>query len=220
MASDAVGAVQDLTVAIGAAIAALEDFQLIEVGVAGSVIRKYIHDDFEDAFGLTGTALSLAENTAKLAARESRIFASSLGRDLSQGTDEAQSFAAHNLRPVAAAAGRAEGVGHFFERAGLVVAVVAIGVNVVADHRQEGWGGSLESQAGNIASLALSEPEGAIGLAAGGALVAAGAPVAVGVVGAVVVTGVVAAGVGYTVQEVVDHRKAIGHFAERMVADL
>jgi hypothetical protein len=57
-------------------------------------------------------------------------------------------------------------------------------------------------------------------MAAGVALVAAGAPVAVGVVGAVVVTGVVAAGVGYTVQEVVDHRKAIGHFAERMVADL
>ena len=156
----------------------------------------------------------MAENTAKLATRESRAFASSLGHDLSQGTDEAQSFAAHNLRPVAAAADHAEAVGKVFGAAGFVVGGVAILVHVRANWHQKGWA-SVVDETGDIASLALSVPEGDIGFAAGAALVAAGAPFAVGVIGAVVVTGVVAAGVGYTVQEVVDHRKAIGHFAER-----
>ena len=220
MASDAVGAAEDLAVAIGAAIVALEDFQLIEVGAAGSVLGKYVHDALEDPSGLLASALTLAGHTAKYAEDESRRYASQLGHDLSQGASEARSVAGRNLRSVAGDARYAKAVGKAAERAGFIVGAAAIGVQVLEDRRQKGLWGSLEGQSGNIAALALSGPEDAIGFAAGAALVTAGAPVAVGVIGGAVVAGVVAVGVGYTVQEVVDHRKAIGHFAERVVADL
>jgi hypothetical protein len=48
-------------------------------------------------------------------------------------------------------------------------------------------------------------------------VVLAGAPEAVVAVGAVAAGAVVAAGVGYTVQSIVDHRKAIEHFAESIL---
>jgi hypothetical protein len=71
---------------------------------------------------------------------------------------------------------------------------------VVKDARGEGYRASLEQNAGAIAStattdaIAIAFPElGPVGVIAGG---------------------VVAAGVGYTVQTIVDHRQAIGHFIE------
>jgi hypothetical protein len=84
------------------------------------------------------------------------------------------------------------------------------------DARQKGVLGSVESHSGDIASLALTIPEGAAGVAIAG-VVLAGAPEAVVAVGAVAAGAVVAAGVGYTVQSIVDHRKAIEHFAESIL---
>jgi hypothetical protein len=235
MASDAVGAAEDLTVALGAAIAALEDFELIAVGAAAGYVAGEFRgglDALHKALDRAGHVVEIAGSLAAVAADDARMFAAQISSYLREGADGERSAAGKLLpeagRDARAAVAKANWLkGMEVGIAGLVTGIVA--VQVVRDARRQGVGASLEEHAGDIAStatadallaVAIASPGADIGVIAGAAIVAAGAPAIVGVVGGVVVTGAIAWGVGFTVQQVVDHRKAIEHFAERMVADL
>ena len=84
----------------------------------------------------------------------------------------------------------------------------------------EGLLGSVEQHAGTIAATAAGVGLTEVAAGIGVSLIAAGAPMALVVVGGAVAVGVVAAGVGATVQTVVDHRHAIIHAADSAVHDV
>jgi hypothetical protein len=215
LASDALGAAEDLAVALGSVIAALKDFQLIELGVLVGA-ADYVSGQELQLDHVIHNLIDLAEHTSEYAMKQTKLYASQLGHDLRVGLPEQRSTAGRFLRSAARDARNAASIDHAAKLASHAVLVgeaVYLGAQIIGGIPREGFLGSIESHSGDIASLALTPVERAAGVAIAG-VVLAGAPEAVVIVGGVVIGSVVAIGVSYTVQSVVDHRKAIGHFIE------
>jgi hypothetical protein len=213
LAADAAGAAEDLAVALGAAIAALLAFDLIEVGVLRSIADGFVSErlspselphDVLDIVEVGSRALRVYFDTE---AANAGTRAAQLSSDLRDGTPDEQSVAGSLLpqagRDAQTAAANADDINQLDDVASPLAVVTNNGLTlgkVIYDGQHEGYRASLEQNAGLIASTATDD---AIVLAfpqAGPVGVAAGA--------------IVAAGVGYTVQTIVDHRQAIGHFVE------
>ena len=212
LADDAVGAAEDLAVALSAALAALLDFDLIEVGVLQGVADGYLSNRFmvaatHDVLTLGDISLAAAKNYFDLEADNAGTWAAQISSYLRDGTPDEQSVAGSLLpqagRDAQTAAANADDI-HQLDDAVSPWALAAENgltlAQVVYDGQHEGYRASLEQNAGLIASTATSDAIAVAFPEAGPVGVAAGA--------------IVAAGVGYTVQTIVNHRQAIGHLIE------
>ena len=220
LASDALGAAEDLAVALGSVIAALLDFNLIEVGALWNAEKDYVSSELRTPWDFLDNGLDITHAVVDDAAKQTAQFATRMSSYLREGDPAERSVGGAMLpgagRDAAATAAVASKVGEVAKWGGRVTLVgdaVFLGWQVMQDARREGYLGSIDNHSGDIASLALTPVETAAGVAIAG-VVLAGAPAEVVAVGAVVIGGVVAVGVGETVQTIVDHRKAIGHFIE------
>ena len=134
-------------------------------------------------------------------------WAAQLSSYLRDGTPDEQSVAGSLLpqagRDAQTAAANAGDIDQLADVASSLAFVSNNGLTlgkVIYDGQHEGYRASLEQNAGLIASTATSDAIAVAFPEAGPVGVAAGA--------------IVAAGVGYTVQTIVNHRQAIGHFIE------
>ena len=158
----------------------------------------------ENAHGL----LDAAKEHFDIAADNASTFASQMSSDLREGSPGEQSAGGMLLKDAGLKAQRATATAGYVDKLqefGTPIALLAangltVG-EVVYDARRQGLRASLEEHAGDIAATATGDVL---------EYFAPDCPL----------DGVVAVGVGFTVQAVVNHRKAIGHFAERVVADL
>jgi hypothetical protein len=207
LAADAIGAAEDLAVALGAALSALLAFDLIEVGALQGVADGYVSNKFmvaatHDLLTLGGSSLQAARNYFDLEADNAGTWSAQLSSYLRDGTPDEQSVAGSLLpqagRDAQTAAANADDMDQL-ENAVSPWALVAENgltlVQVVHDGQREGYRASLEQNAGDIASTLTDD---------GLEYFFPGVPI----------DGIVAMGVGYTVQTIVDHRQAIGHFVE------
>jgi len=209
LTADAVGAAEDLATALGSAIVALLDFDLIEVGVlrsaAAGVAHEYVKENFEGLLARAGFAIGELGAIAGKAADATSGVDNLLTTVALHGTPDEQATLiasglpgdAHDVATATSGLSTGLTVGGYVA---LGAANFVTSYTVTEDAEREGLRASLEQNAGLIASTATSDaiaiafPElGPVGVIAGG---------------------VVAAGVGYTVQTIVDHRQAIGHFIE------
>lgn len=207
LADDAVGAAEDLAVALGAALAALLAFDLIEVGALRDVADTYLNDEAltaetHDFLDLGHAALGTASNYFDEQADNAGTWAAQVSSYLRDGTPEEQSFAGTELpaagaeaQSAAATADDIDGLDDALSPVMLVAGNVLTVAQVIHDGQREGYRASLEQNAGNIASATTED-----------ALECffPGVPL----------DSIVAFGVGHTVQAIVDHRQAIGHFIE------
>ena len=226
LGADGVAAAEDLALILGSVIALLEDFSFIELGILRGVADEFIAEN-KDPLSLFTDGVGVVGYVAGRAADNAGSFASQLGYYLREGTAGERSAAGELLPDAGKDAANEASLAKWAGVAGVVVSVAAVGWQVRRDARTEGYGSSLEQNAGSITSTAISvagtgmlggAAEAAVGGGlidvAGGAVLAAGAPEILVGVGVVAAGAVVAAGVGYTVQSIVDHRRAIGHFVE------
>lgn len=205
LVSDGISAAEDLAFALASALAALEDFEFIGVGILANVVKKYVHDEITDPFALIDDALEIVKPSFIGTEEVTAAFASKMGSWLRSGDSAAQSVAGSMLPDAGRAAETARTLSNVVKWGGKITpygmaAVTIVEVGVGAHH--EGLRASLEKNASNITGTAIAV---GIAIAAPEAVVGAGPVIAVGLVGA---------GVGYSVQAIVDHRKAIGHFLE------
>lgn len=199
MWSDIRAAVDDVVTALESLIAAFEDFAAVELG-ALSWAAWSVRDYFTDTLGRAGDIIGVsAPYFAKLAA-DAHSYASLVSSDVDLADPADQPAVAEMAEQAGVRAGVLDNLSTAVRIAGpvaLVAANVLTFKKVMSDRNRQGWRVSLEENAGIIASTATGD---AI------ALIPGIGPV-VGPIGG----GIIAAGVGFTVQEVVDHRKAIGH---------
>lgn len=209
LAADAAGAAEDLAIALGAAIAALLAFDLIEVGVLRSVAAG-VYDEFkQDNLDSWVERTKLIIDELKPIANDAADSADSLDTFITSymagasPEDQVQLAAsglpadAHDIATATSGLSKGLEVGGYVA---LGAANFAASYKVTQDAEREGLRASLERNAGLIASTATADAIAVAFPEAGPVGVAAGA--------------IVAAGVGYTVQTIVDHRQAIGHFVE------
>jgi hypothetical protein len=204
MWSDIRAAVDDVVTALESLIAAFEDYTVLGIG-ALSWAAWSVRDYFEDTMGRAGDILSLsAPYFAKLAA-DAKSYAGLVSSDVDLA-DPADQPAAADM--AAQAEVRAGVLGNLSTAVRVAGPVALVGANlltlktVMSDENTQGWRVSLEEHAGIIAGTVTGD---AITVFCDGALPGLG-PIVGPIAG-----GIVAAGVGFTVQEIVDHRKAIGH---------
>lgn len=213
LAADAAGAAEDLAVALGAAIAALLAFDLIEVGVLRSAVDGFVSEQLSlpelphDVMDIGEVGLDARRDYFDAESANAGTWAAQLSSDLRDGTPDEQSVAGSLLpqagRDAQTAAANADDIDQLdaaVKRWALVADNGLTLSQVVYDGQREGYRASLEQNAGLIASTATSDaiavafPEaGPVGVAAGD---------------------IVGAGVGYAVQTIVNQRQAIGHFIE------
>jgi hypothetical protein len=204
MWSDISAAVDDVVTALESLISALEDYTVLDVG-ALSWAAWSVRDYFTDTMGRADDILSLsAPYFAKLAA-DAKSYAGLVSSDVDLADPADQPAAAD----MAAQAGVRAGVlGNLSTAVRVAEPVALVGANlltlktVMSDKNTQGWRVSLEENAGIIAGTVTGD---AITVFCDGALPGLG-PIVGPIAG-----GIVAAGVGFAVQEVVDHRKAVGH---------
>jgi hypothetical protein len=204
MWSDISAAVDDVVTALESLISALEDYTVLDVGAlswAAWSVRGY----FADTMGRADDILSLsAPYFAKLAA-DAKSYAGLVSSDVDLA-DPADQPAAADM--AAQAEVRAGVLGNLSTAVRVAEPVALVGANlltlktVMSDKNTQGWRVSLEENAGIIAGTVTGD---AITVFCDGALPGLG-PIVGPIAG-----GIVAAGVGFAVQEVVDHRKAVGH---------
>ena len=219
LGADCVAAATELAAVLVPVIALLEDFALIELNIIRGIGAEFIREQ-EDLTSLA-EPFDAAKIFARDAADNARTYASQLSYYLREGTASERSAGGALLRAAghhAAVAGTVSDVAVVLDHAASVVAWGYTGWTVVHDAKRHGALSSLEAHAGDIASMGFSTVAGgALGAAAAGVILAVGAPEIVAAIGAVAVVGVTAAGVGYTVQSIVNHRKEIGHFVESVL---
>lgn len=204
MWSDISAAVDDVVTALESLISALEDYTVLDVG-ALSWAAWSVRDYFADTMDRADDILSLsAPYFAKLAA-DAKSYAGLVSSDVDLADPADQPAAAD----MAAQAGVRAGVlGNLSTAVRVAEPVALVGANlltlktVMSDKNTQGWRVSLEENAGIIAGTVTGD---AITVFCDGALPGLG-PIVGPIAG-----GIVAAGVGFAVQEVVDHRKAVGH---------
>jgi hypothetical protein len=204
----------DLIAVLVPVIELLEEFGLAGFGAAylSEFGHAFMHG-VTDPFFLPGIALDAAKHLAEDAAADTRAHASQLGHDLRAGTAEERSEAAPLLRPVGQDASRLTSLADRGASAVTGIGWTIVGLEVKSDLPRLGFVGSLEANAGNIASMAVGDAAVAMSGTVIAAVVVGASPVAVAV-GAVVIGGIVAVGVGAVVQTIVNHNKdTINHWA-------
>ena len=201
LASDAVSAAEDLAVALGSSIAALEDFGFIGVGILANVLKEniehplpFVHDIAE----LVGP--SLAFDAAIKSGWVERLESVADQGDLY--ASEAAKAALPDAEHAAALADTVSTATELARKIAPFGAVALTTAQVAVAVRRHGFRVGLEDNAGNMTDTAI-----AVGI-----IVLA--PEAAVSIGPIVAVSIAAAGVGYTVQAIVNHRKAIGHFIE------
>jgi hypothetical protein len=199
LGADCVAAATELAAVLVPVITLLEDFALIELNIIRGIGAEFINEQ-KDPSSIAETAFGVVEKFTSRAADNAGIYASQLGYYLREGTPDEQSAAGSLLPEAGQDAAVAGSVNDLVKWGGGLALVAGNGLTVwkvIHDGQKEGYRASLEQNAGAIAStvtgdvLAIAFP--GVGLLAGG---------------------IIAAGVGYTVQTVVNHRKEIAHVVE------
>lgn len=204
MWSDIRAAVDDVVTILESVIDAFADEAVLGLG-ALSVAAWSTRDYFADTVGRAGDILDASKPYFRQLAADADSRASLLSSDVDLADPADQPAVADLAAQAEVQAGVADNLSTAIRVAGPVALVGAnlLTLNkVVSDAGTQGWRVSLEENAGAIASTVTAD---AITVSCDAVLPGFG-PV-VGPIAA----GVVAAGVGFAVQEVVDHRKAIGH---------
>jgi hypothetical protein len=198
MWSDIRAAVGDVVTALESLIAAFEDFAAVELGTL-SWAAWGVRDYFNDTLGRAGDIIGVSTPYfAKLAA-DAHSYASLVSSDVDLADPADQPAVAELAEQAGVRAGVLDNLSTAVRIAGPVALVAANFLTVkkvISDGNRQGWRVSLEENAGIIASTVTGD---AITLIPG-----------IGPVVGPIAGGIIAAGVGFTVQEVVDHRKAIG----------
>jgi uncharacterized protein YukE len=220
LGADCVAAAAELAAVLIPVIALLDDFALIELNIIRGIGAEFINEQ-KDPLSLAGTGLEVAERFAGDAADNAGTYASQLSYYLREGTAGERSAAGSLLPGAGQDAAFAGSVSDLAKWGGSLALAAGTGFTVwkvMHDGQKVGYRASLEEHSGEIASTAFEVVAGdAVGAAAAGVILAAGAPEIVAAIGAVAVVGVAAAGVGYTVQSVVNHRRAIEHFVDSVL---
>jgi hypothetical protein len=213
MWSDIRVAVDDVVTALESLIAAFEDYALAGLGALSWAARDIVGDQVREAernpFLLVHEALDYAKDPLAAAAYATERFAWLARADVPLA-DAADQPAAEELADSAEQVAATTGVLSNVAKVGTPVALVAANVTTVAvvgyDMKRDGWRAGLEENAGLIATTVTAD-----GTDAALNFVAPGfgeTPLGMAI------GGVVGAGVGFTVQAVVNHRKAVGHAIE------
>lgn len=211
--ADVATAAEELLFTLGPVVTLLEDFCQLGLGALSQYGDKFIQELENHPWEVLHAAAEGAERATEVAVENAVTYASQLGYYLSKGTASERSAVAGFLRAAghdAAHAGVTHDLVEVGEKAALVIMIATVGGEVVwgATAEHEGWLGSVERHAGDIASVAA------------GLIVAAALPEGLVGLGAAAVIGVTAVGVGALVQTAVDHRHAIIHAADGAVHDL
>jgi hypothetical protein len=188
-------------------IALLEEFW--QLGLGSGLISEFAHEFMQEVNDPVGLAEDVGLEFLKASAKAAKATATDLKYLSDAGWTEADGPA----YTAAVQAGRASAIATVAEHGSTILTVAVTTGEVLwgAYHDHEGLVGSIEQHSGDIADAAVS------GLATAGAIAAIGllvpaAPAAVVIVGGVAIGAVVAAGVGATVQTIVDHnRQKINH---------
>jgi hypothetical protein len=210
MRSDIEAAVADVVTVLESLIAAFEDYALLDLGAlswaALAIAGGLVHDAERNPFFLVHDALHDTERPLTDAAHAAERFAWLARADVPLA-DAADRPAAEELaasaEQVAATTGVLSNVAKVGSPVGLVAANVTTAAVVGYDIKHNGWRVGLEENADLIATTVTAD-----GTDAALNLVAPGfgeTPLGMAI------GGVVGVGVGFTVQAVVDHRKAVGH---------
>ena len=222
MWDDIRAAVDDVVTVLESLIAAFEDFEVLGLGALAGLFGGYLDGYLKDPVGLVSDGLSVLSydtgRTATYALDHAYETVVATGEDTSRGMRAAADAITGDALRAATMAGKFDRVAEIGAKVSFVVAAVGLAWQIRGSIRKDGVVGGIEDHAGDIASLALTSVEASVGLAVAAALL----PEAAVGVGAVVVAGVVAVGVSYGVQWVVDHNKTtinhaisdIGHGAE------
>ena len=204
MWSDIRAAVDDVVTALESLIAAFEDYAALELGTL-SWAAWNVRDYFDDTMGRAGDILAVSAPYFTKLAADAKSYADLASSDVDLADPADQPAAADMAAQAEVRAGVLDNLGTAVRVAGPVALVASNALTfekVMSDENSQGWRVSLEENAGIIAGTATGD---AITLFCDGAIPGLG-PVVGPLAG-----GIVAAGVGFTVQEVVDHRKAVGH---------
>jgi hypothetical protein len=210
MWADIEAAVEDVVTALESLIAAFEDYALLDVGAlswaALTIAGDLVHDAERNPFFLVHDALHAIKRPLAGAADAAERFAWLARADVPLA-DAADQPAAEELAANAEQVAATTGVLSNVAKVGTPVALVAANVTTVAvvgyAINHNGWRAGLEENAGLIATTVTAD-----GTDAALNLVAPGfgeTPLGMAI------GGVVGVGVGFTVQAVVNHRKAVGH---------
>lgn len=210
MWSDIEAAVADVVTALESLIAAFEDFAVLELGALSWAARDlaggFVRDTERNPFFLVHDTLQYAEGPLADAAYAAERYAWLARADVPLA-DAADQPAAEELAASAEQVATTTGVLSNVAKVGSPVALVAANVTTVAvvgyDIKRYGLRAGLEQNASLIATTVTAD-----GTDAALNLVAPGfgeTPLGMAI------GGVVGVGVGFTVQAVVDHPKAVGH---------
>jgi hypothetical protein len=192
--SDIGAAVDDVVTALESLIAAFEDYAAVELGALSQAAWS-VRDYFGDTVGRAGDIVAVSAPYFSKLAADADSYASLLSSDVDLADPADQPAVAELAEQAGVRAGVLDNLSTAIRVAGpvaLVGANVLTLKTVIGDARSQGLRVSLEENAGIIASTVTGD-----------------ALLAVPGIGPIA-GGIVAAGVGFTVQEVVDHRKAIG----------
>ena len=201
--SDIRAAVDDVVTALESLIAAFEDYAVLELGAAAGAAWS-VRDYFADTMGRADDILSLSDPYFTGLAADAKGYASLLSSDIGLADPADQPAVAELAAQAEVRAGVLDNLSIAVRVAG---PVALVGANlltikaVMSDAHSQGWRVSLEENAGIIASTVTGDAITACADAVPG----------LGPIVGPIAGGIVAAGVGFTVQEIVDHRKAIGH---------
>ncbi len=216
MWADIKAAVDDVVTVIESVIAALADFDMLELAAIGWVVSNTWDDLRKDPFPLFKDALDKFDGYTMGAALDAWFVAKDLEQTLSEDGDSAARLVVDAARADAKAmhdsANRLDGYTKIGDKALLGLAIVTTTVETGVSISKHGMADGIERNLGSWASLATSGVVGAGLDVAAGALIAAGAPEILVGVGAVAVGAVICAGVGHLVQSEADaHREAVDH---------
>jgi hypothetical protein len=211
MWSDIRAAVDDVVTALESLIAALDDLDVVGLGVFAGLAGGWLAGYRKNPASLGQDGLSVLTERLVRGTRKGLDDA----YDILTGADGAPSHYSPGAVDdiVTSAVHKANLVHEVGKWGGRGLLLASAGVTLwqtydtaqtynKAEHKKNGWGDAFEEHAGDWA-----------GLAAGAAIGVALAPVGLPAIGAVVVGGIVATGVGDVVQAAVDHRVAISHAA-------